>query len=107
MEALKIEAKLDTPKIYLDPHLDLYLLEGRSFPENANAFYAPILQWIAKFCEEAQSTQKNYVFHLKLNYYNSASSRQLFNLFKILEKRDVMHKVCCLLYVPIIYIKKC
>lgn len=46
MEKLIIKETLNSPKIIMDPSKKRYEISGKSFPENAKAFYQPLLDWI-------------------------------------------------------------
>ncbi len=83
MEPLKIAAKEDSPEIIFDPKSNRFEINHRSLPEDAIAFYAPVFEWLEKYKSEAleQST-----FHVKLDYYNTATAKQLYKLFCVLEE---------------------
>ncbi len=93
MEGLKIEASEDTPKVYFNPQLNLYLIEGKSFPEDAKDFYTPILNWLDRFCEEHKTVKKEFIFNIRLDYYNTATSKQLAILFQNLSKSPIQDRV--------------
>ncbi len=93
MEELKVEASEDKPKIYFDPKLDLYLIEGKSFPEDAKDFYKPVHDWLDRFGQEYKSVDKNFVLNIRLDYYNTASSKQLAILLKNLSNSPIKDKV--------------
>ena len=84
MEALHIEASEDTPKIYFEPDVEIYLLEGKSLPENAIDFYQPVFDWAQVFFNE-QNIPSNIVINFKLDYFNTASSKQIAKLLRIIE----------------------
>lgn len=46
MEKLIIKETLNNPKVVLDPSKKRYEISGKSFPENAKAFYQPVLDWV-------------------------------------------------------------
>lgn len=75
MESLYIKPTPDTPKVSFEPGGEL-VMEGRSLPENPSVFYTPLLQWAD------QIAQEKLVFSLKLEYFNTASSKQIFTLIK-------------------------
>ncbi len=93
MNALKIEANIDTPKVYFEPKLNLYLIEGKSLPENALDFYLPILNWLKEFCKEVENINKDYIFNIKLDYYNTASSKQLIQMMIVLSKSAIRDRI--------------
>jgi hypothetical protein len=92
MEALHIEPTDDTPKIYFEPEVDLYLISGKSLPENAIDFYQPVFDWTTSFLNSNEAPDK-FVLNFKLEYFNTASSKQIAKLLRIIEtcnKRDAV-----------------
>jgi hypothetical protein len=81
MNAIEIKGTEDTPTILLDKAGNVFELSGRSLPEDAAEFYHPVLQWLTEY-----ATTPNPVTELtiKLEYFNTASSKLLL---------DVLHKV--------------
>jgi len=75
MDSLFIKPTADTPKVTFESSGEL-TMEGRSLPENPNVFYDPLLNW-ANAC-----TLPNIVFNLRLEYFNTASSKLIFSLLK-------------------------
>jgi len=83
MEPLIINKTEDTPQVELDITKGTFALTGRSLPENAIDFYKPLFTWVE---ENMQSiTGKNIVVEIKLEYFNTASSKQIAKLFLQLE----------------------
>jgi hypothetical protein len=83
MEKLIIEATTKSPKIILDPDNDKYEIVGHSLPENVLKLYEPVLEWIDT---NIQNIDKKMVFHFKVDYLNSASSKMVSIIFSKLEK---------------------
>ena len=83
MEQLIINKTEDTPQVELDINKGLFVISGRSLPENAIDFYKPVFTWV----EEAMQTAsgKNIIVDIKLEYFNTASSKQIAKLFLQLE----------------------
>ena len=75
MDSLFLKPTADTPKVAFESTGEL-TMEGRSLPENPNIFYDPLLQWAA------ECSLPNIVFNLRLEYFNTASSKLIFNLLK-------------------------
>jgi len=95
MEALHIEPiepNYDTPKIYFDPEVDLYVIEGKSLPENAIGFYQPVFDWTNKFLYSKEAPS-HFVLNFKLDYFNTASSKQIAKLLLILETCPISDNV--------------
>ena len=92
MQALNIEATEDTPKIYFEPDVDIYIIEGKSLPENAIDFYQPVFNWAKKYFYTPKAPDK-FILNFKLDYFNTASSKQLAKLFRIMEESPANEKV--------------
>lgn len=82
MTELEIKKTASTPKVWYSADNTTLLIEGRSFPENAREFYSPIIQWI-------HSNKSDFGTHItvsiNLEYYNTASSKFLMEMFHELE----------------------
>jgi len=76
MENLEIEPTNDTPKVICDVKGEV-LMSGRSLPENPIKIYEPIFEWAQKYDKES------ILLNFKLEYFNTSSSKQLFNLIKL------------------------
>jgi len=83
MEVIKIEPTHDKPGVILDKENNIFEFKGNSLPENANAFYEPILNWLDKYIEDPNPKT---VIELKLDYLNTASSKAFFSIFLKIEK---------------------
>ncbi len=92
MEALHIEPTDDTPKIYFEPEIDLYLISGKSLPENAIDFYQPVFDWTTKFLNSNEAPS-SFVLNFKLEYFNTASSKQIAKLLRILETSKIRENI--------------
>jgi len=76
MENLEIQPTNDTPKVHCDVQGEI-LMSGRSLPENPIKLYEPLFNWAKQFEKES------ILLNFKLEYFNTASSKQIFNLIKI------------------------
>jgi hypothetical protein len=76
MENLEIIPTNDTPKVFCDVNGEI-LMSGRSLPENPIKIYEPIFIWAQQYEKET------ILLNFKLEYFNTSSSKQLFNLIKI------------------------
>lgn len=81
--SLIIEETQDSPKIVLDKTKGIFEVSGRSLPENAVKFYTPVLQWMEEYINSPNQTTH---FEFKLDYFNSASTKKIFEIITILEK---------------------
>ncbi len=80
---LIIEETDDTPKVVLDKTNGIFEVSGRSLPENAVKFYAPVFQWLEEYIATPNETTK---FIFKLDYFNSASTKKILEILIVLEK---------------------
>ncbi len=72
MNTLNISATEDTPLVMLDKAAGIFEIAGRSLPEDAAEFYAPIIDWLNEY---SKSPNPSTILILKLEYFNTASSK--------------------------------
>jgi hypothetical protein len=83
MNALIIKKTNDTPGIFFDPSTNTFEITHRSLPENANGFYEPVFKWLSEFiCEPTPVV--HFVFALE--YFNTASAKQIAKILLYLDK---------------------
>ena len=82
MEVIHIIERKDTPQIILNKATEEFEISKKSFPEDAIAFYAPILEWLNKY---AQHPNSKTVFTFKMDYFNTASSKQIYKILSVLK----------------------
>jgi hypothetical protein len=82
MDKLKIKAKNNFPYIHLDPDSGKLEFKGKSSPENAQEFYEPILTWLKEY---SKTPAKKTVLEIYLNYFNTASSKSIFYILRIIQ----------------------
>lgn len=85
MNKLSITGTEDTPAVLFDKDIGIFEISGRSLPEDAAEFYAPILQWLEDY---AGSSNASTEFQMKLEYFNTASSKLLLDVLTKLEDID-------------------
>ena len=85
MNALFIEETKGTPRVSFNSDGEMHI-EGRSLPEDPVLFYAPILDWIRK------CTIPNLVIHIRLDYMNTSSSKELYIFFKSIKTNSNIKK---------------
>lgn len=78
MDSIRIPATDSTPFVLLDASNHRIELSGRSIPEDASAFYFPILDWLDKYIKE---TSGKTTFSFYLEYINSISQKMLIDIF--------------------------
>ncbi len=83
LESIRIPAQEDTPSVILDKESGQFEIGNRSLPENAIAFYEPILNWLNEY---KNNPLPKTVFNFKLEYFNTASAKQLAKVLLILQE---------------------
>jgi len=82
MDSLHIPATATTPEIRLDQKTGHLVVRGISDEQDALGFYFPALQWMDAY---VQDPADNTVLDIQLKYFNTASSKVLFELIKRLK----------------------
>jgi hypothetical protein len=83
MEKLHIEGSAKTPSVNFDGQVGILEMRGRSIPENSIEFFQPLMDWIDAYgVEPIEKTRVD----MKLEYFNTSSSKCILDLFKRLEK---------------------
>ena len=91
MDKLLIEATEDTPMIHFDDESNMFEISGRSYPDNVFTFYDPIFAWLNNY---ANAPQKLSTLVLKLDYFNTASAKIIFDILSVFDKMHANgHKV--------------
>ncbi len=83
MNNLKLEPTNKTPLIDCNAEVGKLELEGRSIPENSADFFQPVYEWIENYIEKP--CQKT-IFEVKLEYFNTSSSKCILTMLKKLER---------------------
>ena len=92
MQALKIQEADDRPKINLDKEDGIFEISGRSLPEDAASFYAPVMQWIIDYGKAPNATTE---FIFRLDYSNTASTKFIHEILLLLEKIKGVKVIWC------------
>ena len=91
MEPLVIEPKETRPKIRLGEG-DVFLIAGRSIPENAEEIYLPVINWLKAFMES--EPDRSFELHFKLEYINSGSMKYIMEVLRTLKRyMDEGHQI--------------
>ena len=83
MEKIFIEPTRVTPLVNFDFEEGILELKGRSSPENSILFYQKIIEGLEEF---ADSDQETFTANFSFEYFNTSSSKCLFDVFKRLSK---------------------
>ena len=79
---LYIKPGLDTPKIDFNAETGELLIEGKSFPPDVTSFYKVALSWLDEY---AKNPAEKTTLKLKLDYFNTASSKILLDILYRME----------------------
>jgi hypothetical protein len=82
MENLTLEGTPKTPTVSFSKDAGVLEIKGRSIPENSIEFYKPLLDWIGEYGGAAKAETE---INIKLEYFNTSSSKCILDVFKKLE----------------------
>ncbi len=82
MDNFVLEGSAKTPSVDFNADKGVLELRGRSIPENSIEFYKPLNEWIENY---GKSPQGETVVDVRLEYFNTSSSKCILDLFKQLE----------------------
>jgi hypothetical protein len=93
MKKLSISSTSSTPEILFSPEENIFVIKGRSSPEDVRAMYYPVIEWVRNFIqsiikeENIIYTSENPLrFQTNLIYFNSSSAKFLYDIFLELKK---------------------
>jgi hypothetical protein len=86
MENYVLEGTPKSPQVNFNAETGVLLLSGRSIPENAREFYRPMIEWVEKYIT---NPKQQTTFDICLEYFNTSSSKALFDLFKTAESLNL------------------
>jgi len=80
----EVEPTEMTPKVSLDSETGVLEISGKSFWENADSLYEPVLNWLEEVYLPKPAAQTRLT--VQLDYFNTATAKALLGVFKKLEK---------------------
>ena len=83
IERIFLESSRITPLVNFDPEDGLLEMRGRSGSENAIQFYQQVVQGLSEYAENGG---ESFVASFAFEYFNTSSSKCLFDIFKRLVK---------------------
>jgi len=83
METLNIAGTNETPTILFDKEANVFEISGKSLPEDVKEFYNPVLRWMKTY---AENPNPKTTIKFKMEYFNTASSKMILELFEVLEE---------------------
>jgi len=82
MDDFFLEATAKTPRLYFSKETGEFEISGRSIPENSIEFYKPVINWLDSYITEPN---KHTLLVIKLEYFNTSSSKCLVEILRRLE----------------------
>jgi hypothetical protein len=82
MDKFVLEGTPKSPRVDFNAEAGVLHISGRSIPENAREFYRPLIEWIEEYVKNPSPVT---VFDICLEYFNTSSSKAIFDLFKTAE----------------------
>lgn len=92
MDALVIEATSNTPRVEFNPAGGTFELSGVSIPEDTVAFYTPVLGWLEQYIALPDVSLTE--FRLRINYFNTSSSKVLLDMLYMLVQLEQKPSIC-------------
>ena len=89
MNNLIIEETIKTPSVAFAAETGTLELKGKSIPENSLEFYRPVFEWIDNY---GQSPNTSTELKIRLEYFNTSSSKCLLDVFRRLESLNLSGK---------------
>jgi len=82
--AIVLAATPATPEVNFDFAARRLVLKGESWPENAAAFFRPLLLAVETWLADQPAHTAPLQLHVALSYFNSSSTKLLFEFFELL-----------------------
>lgn len=86
MDRFFLEASAITPYVEFDKRTGVFIVQGKSLPEDVKSYYMPLVQWWENYIKNPNPST-NLV--LDFDYFNTATSKMLLIL---LNKLKELHK---------------
>ena len=79
-DTIQMDATTSTPAIHFDPDAGVLDIQGESYPENAVAFYQPVLDAVQAHVKEGEGP---LILRIALTYLNTSSIKALMDLIEL------------------------
>ncbi len=88
MNKIELAPTDELPYVKFDSELGYLEISGRSFPQDVNKFYGPLLHWIREY---GKHPFKSTLFKCNIEYFNTSSQKFLAEILKELNKIHKSH----------------
>ncbi|MBK1724126.1 DUF1987 domain-containing protein [Thiocystis violacea] len=87
MDTLYLPQTQRSPLVELDAANHRLRIEGESYPEDAAAFFGPVMRALDEYLDAVRERPpaRELIVDLRMLYFNSSSAKALMNLFQRLE----------------------
>ncbi len=92
METFYIEAGKYTPEVLFRPESNVFYIIGNSYPENPLPFYQRVFEWFNSYFVSLEMMNE-ITIHIELEYFNTATAKQIAKLFRIIENNPAGDRV--------------
>ena len=86
MQPLIIEAHHETPFVRLIGEDGIFLFTGKSYPENVNSFYGPIISYLELY---AHHPKEKTVLEFNWLYFNTSTSKMIVKIIMLLKSKSL------------------
>lgn len=83
MKTRFIVGEHNSPSILLDAEQHMLKITGKSYPEDTEKIYTPVIQWLEDFAREKNAADFKCVFDL--DFINSISHKRLWQILAIMK----------------------
>jgi predicted ATP-grasp superfamily ATP-dependent carboligase len=87
---LEIEKTKTTPYVLIDEEKNYMKLEGESYLEDIVAFFKEINDWLKDYFA---SDFAEFTFDCAMEYFNSSTTKQMYNMLRLMDKHAKGKKV--------------
>jgi hypothetical protein len=92
METLTVAGTRNTPEVVLNREKGIFKISGPSLPDDAAAFYRPVLTWFEDYATRPNSSTE---LLFQLEYLNTASAKVILDLLSTLTPVENTRVVWC------------
>jgi len=82
MENFYVKPQASTPEVNLNAKTGVLCFEGKSRPEDPDAFFVPITDWLLDY---VKSPAPKTVVNFKFSYFNTSTSKKIIEILLLLD----------------------